>query len=538
MFSFSVPRIHDDALQFDISPGQCVFILGANGTGKSSLMHHLYLPHQPKAKRILAHRQTWLQSSAPDLSAQQRIQTIQNIKIRDAIPDARYRDDYSSARASIALYDLADEENVRARNIAAAIDKGDLSQATSLSAREAPVATINRLLRLSNLSIQLEMGSNDAFTVKKGTSEPYGIVELSDGERNAILVSATVLTGKSGTLFIIDEPERHLHRSIIAPLLSNLFTDRPDCAFLISTHDVSLAAENGSARTILVRGCTYHAGQANAWDADFLCASAQIENDVKREILGSRRRMLFIEGDAQSLDLPLYSIIFPDVSVIQKGTCKEVEQVVLGIRATDNLHWIQAYGLVDNDARGVEDIARLREHGIFVLDMHSVESVYYCIEIQEMLARRHASVTGSSAEDALKRAKEKSLQELERHADRLSERRVERALRDRILATLPKRSDIAARRPIEIRVDVAQAVAAELSLFRMHIQNQNLASLIARYPIRETRTLKIIAEELGFRDRAQYERATRKMLLDDPQALAAVRALFGDLWATIENGTG
>ena len=43
----------------------------------------------------------------------------------------------------------------------------------------------------------------------------YGAAELSDGERNALLISAEILTAKDGTLLIIDEPERHLHRSII-----------------------------------------------------------------------------------------------------------------------------------------------------------------------------------------------------------------------------------------------------------------------------------------------------------------------------------
>ncbi|WP_442947933.1 AAA family ATPase [Nostoc sp.] len=42
---------------------------------------------------------------------------------------------------------------------------------------------------------------------------PYSIAELSDGERNALLIAANVLTVKNGTLVLIDEPERHLHRS-------------------------------------------------------------------------------------------------------------------------------------------------------------------------------------------------------------------------------------------------------------------------------------------------------------------------------------
>ena len=42
--------------------------------------------------------------------------------------------------------------------------------------------------------------------------------ELSDGERNALLIGSDVLTTEPNSLIILDEPERHLHRSIISPL--------------------------------------------------------------------------------------------------------------------------------------------------------------------------------------------------------------------------------------------------------------------------------------------------------------------------------
>jgi hypothetical protein len=53
----------------------------------------------------------------------------------------------------------------------------------------------------------------EQILAKKECGEPYSIAELSDGERNALLIAATVLTVKPGTLLLIDELERHLHRS-------------------------------------------------------------------------------------------------------------------------------------------------------------------------------------------------------------------------------------------------------------------------------------------------------------------------------------
>ena len=57
-------------------------------------------------------------------------------------------------------------------------------------------------------------------------------------------MAATVLTVDPGTTLLIDEPERHLHRAIIAPFLSALFEQRQDCAFVVSTLELYLPADS------------------------------------------------------------------------------------------------------------------------------------------------------------------------------------------------------------------------------------------------------------------------------------------------------
>lgn len=100
-----------------------------------------------------------------------------------------------------------------------------------------PIKIINELLKLSALPIEISVQQNEQLFASKLGGPPYSIAELSDGERNAPLIAAEVLTAQAGILFLIDEPERHLHRSIISPLLTLLFERRTDCAFVISTHD-------------------------------------------------------------------------------------------------------------------------------------------------------------------------------------------------------------------------------------------------------------------------------------------------------------
>ena len=50
----------------------------------------------------------------------------------DTNPQSRWKDDYSAQRARIAIYDLIDAENVRARAIAGAVDTDNIDLARTL----------------------------------------------------------------------------------------------------------------------------------------------------------------------------------------------------------------------------------------------------------------------------------------------------------------------------------------------------------------------------------------------------------------------
>ena len=311
-YRLTIPRPLGGPLELDVDAGQSLFVLGANGTGKSGVMHHFYAAHRDQALRISAHRQTWMNSNAISLSPEQKRSSETSIVSFDAHPNARWRDDYSTQRAGIAIYDLIDAENVRARAIAAAVTGDDMEGAKELAKRQAPVAIINELLRLSNIPVEISVRENEQVLASKSGSPPYSVAELSDGERNALLLGASVLTAKSGTLILIDEPERHLHRSIISPLLKHLFARRPDCAFVVSTHDVDLSLDHPGARNLLVRGCSVAASSFTAWDVDLVPPGAHVDEDLKRDIFGARRKLLFVEGAGGSLDAPLYGIVFPE----------------------------------------------------------------------------------------------------------------------------------------------------------------------------------------------------------------------------------
>ncbi|PSB37446.1 hypothetical protein C7B69_03670 [filamentous cyanobacterium Phorm 46] len=535
-FDFNIPRSTGEPLNLTINVGQNLFIIGANGTGKSSLMHHLYMLHYShnNVRRISAHRQTWFSSNTMDLSSQQKREYETNIRSVDTNLASRWKEDFASQRASISIYDLIDAENVRARSIAGAVDSQNMEYAKTLSKEDAPIKIINELLRLSNIPIEISVSENDQVVASKCGGTPYSVAELSDGERNALLIAANVLTVKSGTLVLIDEPERHLHRSIISPLLTLLFSKRDDCAFIVSTHDVMLPLDNPSARTLLIRGCTYAGSSVSGWDVDIVPPETEIDDDIKKDIFGARRKILFIEGTENSLDKPLYSLVFPNVSIIAKSSCRDVEHTVSSIRDSANLHWVHAFGIVDNDRRPETDINRLKEKGIYALPVFSVESIYYHPHIQCLIAQRQANLIGGDASTYLDNAKTAAMKKINEGIQSLSNKTAEKAIREEYFRNTPKKEDIKNRIAVNVSIDVTEFVKQEFERLENALNRGNLTELISQYPVRETGALTNIAKELKFQKREDYEGAVRKLLMDNTEALNFVKSLFGTLASDIE----
>ena len=136
-FNLSIPQPDGSTLEIALETGDVLFVLGANGSGKSNLMHKLFSDLPDRTRRISAHRQNWFESNGISLSSEQRRSVQTNIHQWDMQAASRWRDNYASFRPNVALYDLVDAENVRARSIASAVDSGDVDLAKILSHKDA-----------------------------------------------------------------------------------------------------------------------------------------------------------------------------------------------------------------------------------------------------------------------------------------------------------------------------------------------------------------------------------------------------------------
>lgn len=519
--------------QMQLDQGEMLFVLGANGVGKSSLMHRFAQQNRNNVRKISAHRQTWMASDTLDMTPANKVQTEKHIENEEQQPQSRHKDSYAAQRASMIIYEMIDAENVRARKIAAEVDANRMEGARAHANSEAPIKVINELLQLSNIPIEISIQANERVMASKDGGPVYSAAELSDGERNALLIAGAVLTAPPDTLIIIDEPERHLHRSIISPLLTQLFERRQDCAFVVSTHDHDLPVENPASRTLLVRSCSFTGRNTQSWEADELAGNDSIDDVLKRDLLGARRKILFVEGTESSLDKPLYSLIFPQVSIIAKGSCREVEHAVQGLNVGEEFHWLRAFGIVDRDGFDDAAVAEKMESGVYALSYYSVEAIYFHPKVIEMIAAKQAGVSGDDASQLTIAAIKAGVKEVSEHAERLCEKAVKKAIGKAILEQLPDGDDYLNGVETHIVVDSKTLLAERTAQLTGALKSDNWEAVITSCPIRECGARDQIARSLNFRKIADYQRAVQHMLSVDAEALDYVRSLFSNLYAKI-----
>ncbi|HHI94825.1 MAG TPA: ATP-binding cassette domain-containing protein [Gammaproteobacteria bacterium] len=509
-FNLSYPSPEGTQMEQVISTGHFLFLVGANGTGKSTLMHSFAAQHTGRIRRITAHRQVWFNSDSVDITPAARIQTGAQIVNQDRQAQSRWKDEYAAQRSQVTIFDLIDSENEDSRNIANAARSGRMEIVEELAAKQAPISKMNDILRISNLHFQVRIDMGSKLIAEREGYPTFSIAELSDGERNSLLIIANVLTAPEGTLILLDEPERHLHRSIVSPLLSTLLSYRDDCAFVISTHDVSLPLDQNKASALLVRSYNH---SPQSWLADYIEAVEDLDEGSALAILGSRRKILFIEGNPSSLDIQIYHILFPDVSIRPVGSCVEVEKIVKGLRSSDGNHWVSAYGVIDKDNRSDEECALLLESGIAALDQYSIESIYYHPIVINGVLNRVSEINGLDIEQAIESYTAGIVSSMNEHKDRMAARLVERKVRDKLLYCAPNWRNILSNNT-QINISTEEILNEEKNLVDDLLVQRDVAGLVSRYPIRETPSLESVSNALGYQSKEKYEQAVRKMLCD------------------------
>jgi ABC-type cobalamin/Fe3+-siderophores transport system ATPase subunit len=521
-----------DPVNLEVGAEKVTLILGANGTGKSALVHHIVKQLSPDCVYLPGSRPSYFDNDSLSITPQVRLQLNDNIRNWDQNAVMRHRPSGGTQRNEKAVYDLQSAEVQFKLDAADRIEKeGSTSDAIALlQSHNSPLDRANHILRLSNLPIQLIV--DNAQIVASRSGEKFSLARMSDGERAALILLSEVKSAKAGRTFMIDEPELHLHRSIVVPLIKSLVIERPDCSFVISTHELALADEIAECQVLLVRGCRWSGGSPSAWDLDLLPDAASLPDDLRVDILGSRRVIVFVEGKSASLDRPLYALLFPHVSVRPKETCLDVRRAVDGLNSVSELHGVRALGIVDNDGMSTEFVAKLEANGIFALPFYSVESLYYMREVRNAVAMQQALTLKADAETLMKDADVAAIRAIdEGRVDAFAGRVVERRLRDALLSALPDLKTIMS--DPTIKVELPSLFSDERKRLQDFVAGGDIDAIIERYPVRDSSVPDAIAKALRLLGRGDYQSAALARIEAEPALAAIVRAKLGNLTGAV-----
>lgn len=526
--SFEIPRVDGGYLQLNLREGQCLFIVGRNGSGKSSLVHYINKSNIEAAHWISALRRNSLSSGMPSMTAANREQYSRNLKVWNQDPQARWFDHGSDSRPDAAMFDLLTHRAARNDRIASAVDSNNVPLAKELSATEQdPLDIMARLLQDAGMNFRVATAQG-GFTANRDSGERYTVDRLSDGERSVFLLCCEVLSVPANRMILIDEPERHLHPAISSPLLAALLRERAACTFVIATNDLTLASSVTGSQTLVMQECHYVEGTAAAWRFNVITSSIDIDEQTKKDILGARQSVVFVEGEFNSLDYQLYCVLFPNASVVPKGSRTVVEDSVRGIRTAGELHWIDAFGIVDSDGDTPTPSGRPFD-GVTILDADSIESIYFECEIQRRVAVRRASLTGDDTQTMLERSKRDALTEATSQRATMAQRLAARDLETEWKKGRPTRSQINWNQPWTRSVSPPSALAKAESRLDQALNDGDLAWIIRRCPIKHTGIPARIAQGLGFKDKSEYCAAVVKLVKDDEETRRYLIGILGDI---------
>lgn len=533
--SVTIPlKFADGEVSLTTTPGEVTVIVGGNGSGKSALMQRLALQlfqlnsGAAAFKHILSQRRVWLPGSGPSLNALDREHLSQNIRGASYSATVRWRDDYEAQRPEVAVYDLLAKTNVRNADAVTSLKAGRTEEASEL-ATSTPLDSLNQVLASGRLSIKLELNDIGGFDAVESSGKRYPFNRTSDGERNAVLLAAEVITAEPRTILLIDEPERHLHRSISCALVQELLLQRPDCHFVVSTHDLELAESlvEWPGQRIVLERCEWGAdGEVSLWHGSSIESGESFPEPLRAAIVGGRRRSLFVEGTQSSVDRTLLALLLPAYTVVPAGGSAEVTRSVKGVRDTEALHRIHAVGVVDRDRRDQAEIDDLLASGVTVLRVHEAENLLYTEPCLLAVAELTEALGGLDAEAAVRTAIESGLLAFEEPGvvDRIAAQVAVERMRRQVLEEIPSPADLTPDPALTVALD--NPYAEEVERLADIVKRRDYQSLLSEYPVRETGFRANVARTFELK-RYRYEQAVLASLRRSSDLRAELLRLSG-----------
>lgn len=257
---------------------------------------------------------------------------------------------------------------------------------------------------ITHRTIDCKDGMNLTANVEDNVS--YPAVQMSDGEKVMLFLIAQVLQAPQDGFIIIDEPEMYLHKTVLNKLWDILEKERQDCLFIYLTHDLTFASSRTSAKKIWIRSFKH----PNNWQIEELPEN-EIPEALLMELLGSRKNILFCEGQKGSIDEKVYAILYPELTITPVGSCFEVINHTKAFNRIPNIG-IKSYGLIDSDHHKPERLVKLQTENIYLFSVAEVENLFLDEDFLEIIVEKT-----SADKDAVKKIKKDIIEEFKNNIE-------------------------------------------------------------------------------------------------------------------------
>lgn len=391
------PGKQNNKAQSSVEAGR-IAIIGANGAGKSRFMEELTVGCQGRAYLLNA-----LSAFYPELKESTLEGSIDAL-YRSYIRRQSYlRQDAVSELDKLEYLLFADElESLMA-----------FKEERHRKAKELPETRLDILRRIwrqlfPGSRIETKQGRLLFSTLSGNDLIPTH--RLSQGEKSALYHIAAVLYAMPEGVIFIESPGLFIDHGLRGPLWNALENARPDCTFIYNSVDIEFVTTRSDCVCIWVRN---YDSESHTWDYDLL-SKERINETMLMEFAGARRPVMFIEGDAvHSIDMRLYSLVFPEMTVRPLGSCSKVIETTRSFNDLGALHHLRSTGIVDRDRRTDEEVAYLRKKHILVADVAEIENMFLLPELVMAMARHR----GRDGEKIMRRIERDVTRMFKSHAE-------------------------------------------------------------------------------------------------------------------------